>query len=585
MTRAAWAAVLVACAGPGTPPAEVVVEPLSTAQRTVRASMLVRGLRPSADELAAVAASPDALDHLVDDWLETEAFLTTVRDLHAEALLVRTDTEEQLPSYGPLDPYSTWRVHQSTTEEPLRLISWVIEHDRPYTEIFTADYAVVDEIVARAYGLDHDPAGPEWQPTPWVDGRPNAGILVSSELWRRHLSAGSNFHRARAEFLARTFLCSSFAERDLTIAGGVDLADEFAVAHAVSENTNCVGCHQALDPLAAYFWGFRHQLQARAVRLSYDDDCTYNPDNVVVGAGPMGGLPEDSWTIRDSCYPLRFYIPTLEDDWQEWDLRPPSFYGLPGDRLDDLGALIAADPRMPACTVRRFWGWFAQQPGEDLDEATHLALTEQFVATGYDAKALVKAIVTHPRFQVAATSSEDPAEQPVGLLQIRPEQLDSVVADLTGFTWWGDTPATGCVPNCWGAVNLMRSDLYGFRTMSGGIDGIEVTAPHHAPAPTHPMVLARFASEAAAHVVRSDFALPPDQRRLLGGVEPDTADEAAIRAQLDELQLRVFGHVDPALTDRLAALRVEALAATGDPERAWILVLSAMLQDPAMVFY
>ena len=41
-------------------------------------------------------------------------------------------------------------------EEPLRLIEYVITHDRPYTEIVTADYTISDPISAVVWGQSRD---------------------------------------------------------------------------------------------------------------------------------------------------------------------------------------------------------------------------------------------------------------------------------------------------------------------------------------------------------------------------------------------------------------------------------------------
>jgi len=554
--------------------------PLTASQQLVRVSMALRGKRPSVVELTTIEANPDALDDLVTEWLETDDFATTIRDLHAYDFLVRTDTDEQLPSRGPLSDSDTWTVHNSITDEPMRLVEHVVMNDLPYTEVLTSEVMLADDIVSHVYGLPYDTDGPQWQVTAWNDGRPKAGLLSSSELWRRHRSAGSNFHRGRADFVASTFLCEPFSERDIPVLAGVDLSDEFAVANAVTEMPSCVGCHQPMDPMGAFFWGFRHQLKSRAVRLAYEANCTWDP----ASPQPLG----EGHVMEDNCYPLRFYIQDYEDNWQDWDLRPPGYYGVPGERLDDLGYLIADDPRFAECTARRFWSWFAQEPREDMDDLLAIELADSFVASDFDAKALVQEIVTHERFLSASVENGDATDAPVGLLQIRPEQLDSTVRDLTGFTWQVDPRESNCFPTCWDTVNLMRSDLYGFRVMSGGIDSLQVTVPAHSPMPTLPMVLERFSSEAAATVVAGDFATSGDARILFSADIALGASEAEVRAELVALHLRILGEAvatDSAAVDASWELFSGAVALTGDEARAWTLVVSALMQDPRMVFY
>jgi hypothetical protein len=555
------------------------VELLEPVEQLLRISMSLRGERPSISEIARVRDDPAQLDVFVDAWLQSDAFGRQIRDLHAQDFLTRTDTLEQLPSRGPIRDDNTWQVHTSVPEAPMRLVEWVVMSDLPYTEIVQTEVMIADRITAEVNGLAWDPRGPtEWQETSWEDGRPKAGLLSSSQLWRRHRSAGSNFHRLRANFIADTFLCEPFSERDIVVEGGIDLSDELAVADAVMTNDACVGCHQALDPLAAHFWGFRKQLKNRAVRLAYEDDCRWDPESEIVRGQGHG--------VEDNCYPLRFYYPIKEHEWQDWELRPPSFYGQPSARMDTLGEQIASDQRFAECTARRFWGWFAQEPKDEVDDALAFELADDFKRSGYDAKALVRQIVTHERFLAERADSRD--WEPVGLLQVRPEQLDSVLTQLMDFTWWGSPTSDSCDPTCWGRVNLLRSDLYGYRVMMGGVDSIQVTSPTHTPIPTLPLVLERAASEAAGVKVEADLGLPADQRRLLSLVEDTTVDEPTVRAQLVELHARILTEPLEATApeiDRSFALWTGVYELTGDPIRAWELTIATLLQDPRMLFF
>ena len=205
---------------------------LSEVEHLVRVSLTLRGVRPSPTEVEAVLADPAAIDTLVDEWLASEAFGETVKDLHAELFLLRTDTTYQLPVLGPLTAagYSQAEVHHSTVEAPLELVREVVVDDRPYGEILTADYTVANAVVADIYGLPYDRELGGWQHTHWTDGRPQSGVLSDSEMWRRHVSNAANFHRGRANFVSRTFLCEDIGGRDVFVEGGVDISDELAVA-------------------------------------------------------------------------------------------------------------------------------------------------------------------------------------------------------------------------------------------------------------------------------------------------------------------------------------------------------------------
>ncbi|MFT4623629.1 MAG: hypothetical protein ACI8PZ_002285 [Myxococcota bacterium] len=555
-----------------------VADFLSPVEHAVRASMAIRGIRPSPDELASVHADPSRLPSLVDTWLHDPRFGDTIKDLHAEALLLRTDVLDQLPVLGPLESSSVGAIHRATTEAPLRMVERVVLEDRPYTEIVTADWVLADPVLATIYGLPYDPAGPEWQPSRWSDGRPMAGLLSESELYRRVESAGSNFHRLRANYIADTFLCADFAGRDIAIDGGIDLTDEALVAQAVFTNPSCVGCHQALDPLAAFFWGFKVQVKQFGVTKAYLSDCR----DIQLDTSP--------YLASQFCYPLEHWTASDESGWSEMGLRPPGYYGEPATDLSDLGRLMAEDPRFSACTARRFQGYLGQLDKNDVAFDVAAELQDVLIESGFSARELVRHIVLSDRFR--RVNGDDV----VGLLTVRPEQYARMLEDWTGWAWRGIGDPENCATSrplvgsiCWGEVDLLRSDRFGFRTLAGGVDGFYNTTPTHDPTPMRELVLSRVAFEAAGFVVPRDLSEPdPGARRLLTQVEADTTDEPTIRAQLADLHVRILGTLaepDDAAVDASWALWSDTLAVHGSPTVAWQLTLGALLQDPRVMFY
>lgn len=580
-----WLAWFVAGCHPSEEIAEPEIVPLSSVEHLVRASMAVRGERPSVAEIEAVRADPSVLASIVEGWLSSEAFGETIKDLHAELYLLRADTNYQLPVMGPLAEagYNQADLHYSTVEAPLELVREVVLQDRPYTEILTADYTVANNVVADIYGLQYDPAGPEWQHTRWVDGRPQSGLLSDSEIWRRHVSNAANFHRGRANFVSRTFLCEDIGARDVFVAGGVDIADEFAVAEAVSTQTGCVGCHNVIDPLAAFFWGYKEQIQRNAVLSAYESNCEWDWSK---GDPPLGDYRVEHW-----CYPLKFYDIAEEGLWEDWGLKPPGYFGAPAETVVDLGRLIAQDPRFAECTARSFAGYLLQRPRTDIPWTYARSLSETFVQSGFDAKELVKTIVLSEPFAAGKVLS-DPEETlfAAGLLTVRPEQLSRTIEDLTGFRWMANQDVPGCEANgneCWGGVDLTTSDVYGFRSMMGGIDSFTVTHPTHTPTPTKWLAMGKLADEAAGFVVLMDFSGPASERKLLSLVEPDTIDEASVRAQIAALVERILAEEpDPssALVSDLFGLW-SSVSARADAREGWRTVIAALLQDPKVVFY
>lgn len=541
---------------------------LSPEAHLVRIAVALRGARPSPAELAAVRADPGALGRIVDDYLDGPEFGAVVRDMWNEVLLLRAETRRyMLPPLGPLkDRGGDADYMRAIPEEPLRLIEYVAVNDRPFSEIVTADHAIASELGIAAWGATPLPADPGarlpegWQKVAWDSGQPMAGILSSGALWLRHPSNGTNNHRGQAELIAESLLCSGFLGRDVPLFNNIDLADEDAVKSALTTDASCVSCHQTLDPLASHLFGFV-RVAPRAIRMSY--------------AGDRCG------TERGQCYPLNEYRPRAATSYRRKTGREPNFFGLPSTDLRTLAAQIAADPRFSMCSARRFYAYFMQVELDDIPDATATALQDVFIAGDLRVKPLVKAIVMSDDFRAIGARAGTPAAALVGRKTTRPEQLERLIADLTGFTWRA-VAGKGQVED----VSLLQSDRFGFRAMAGGVDGDQVSEPSFSYSPTRMLVLQTLAAEAAAHVVEQDFAAAKAQRRLLRSIdEPDTA-EPAVRAQIAALIDQLLAEQvrpDGPEVDAAHALFVHGLA--NGPRRAWTLLLTALLQDPQIAFH
>jgi len=543
--------------------------------------MALRGLRPSPDDYDELATDPESLPEIVDRYLDSDSFGVTIRDMHAETLLMRSETLF-LPTLGPLEGEYMGDIHRSLAEAPLMLIEDIVLSDAPYTDIVTANYTMADSRTSKIWaGLSYDEGGPEWQSSAWPAERPRAGILSSSELWTRHISNGANYHRQRANMIADTLLCETFIDRDIPLDGGIDLSDPEVVADAVMQEKACVGCHQALDPLASTMWGFRPRVPLFAIGAAYSTGLCDS------------GLPET--TFYNNCFPLETYNAELEPAWQAFGTRPPGYYGLPAGNLEEIGEAIAADPRFSLCAARRFYSFLTQTRMDEVPFTKVAQLQEDFIASEYSAKELAKAVVLSDAF--LAVEKGEMGSEIAGLQIIRPEQYARFLEDLTGFVWEinGDRPTCENLGNCWGDVDLSTSDAFGFRSMAGGIDGYFVTSPTHTATPVRTLFTSTVSKEAGAFVVEADFAESEhSERRLLGLIDQDEFDEDSVRAQLQQLHLRILGEdvaVDSESIDESYALW-EALREitvgpfpNGDIPRTWSLVISAMLRDVNTLYY
>jgi hypothetical protein len=547
------------------------LELLEPVDHLVRIALVLAGRRPTEDELAAVRRDPAALGVIVDRYLDAPEFGAVVRDMWHEVLLLRVEGRFVLPRLGPLAGAGSdadWV--REVSEEPLRLIEHVVRHDRPFSEVVTADYTIASDLGLKAWGgttlQTGEDAPPEgWHKAAWDSEQPMAGILSSGALWLRHPSNGTNLHRGQAHVIADALLCSGFLERDVPLFNDIDLSDETAVKDALVEDPGCVSCHQTLDPLASHLFGFVRVAPGQ-VRRSYanDGECVKQE--------------------RGLCYPLREYRPQQAKQWRNKTGRPPGYFGLPSEDLRSLAQQIAADPRFSMCVARRFYGYFMQVGWDEVPDATAVSLQDALIDAGMRVKPLVKAIVLSDDFRAVRARAGSRAEGIAGRKTTRPEQLARLVADLTGFHWTAHPGKGAKAAERFGEVDLMGTDQFGYRSMAGGVEGFQITEPSFAYSPTRTLVLQTLAAEAAAYAVEQEFARPRAQRRLFTEVDADEVAEPAVRAQLARLHERVLAAPVAERGPEVDATYA-LFGAAADGRRGWILVLAALLQDPRVAFH
>lgn len=532
-------------------PAPAEVTPLSPVARLIRASMILRGVRPSLGELQDVQVHPERLDDDVGRWLDEPGFGEVVREIEDHAWRLPS-LVLQLPANGPLTDVTMSRIQDSLLSAPSRMAERVVMDHLPYTDTVTADWFVADAVVARAWpdvdGFDFDDPD-TWQKVQWADGRPTAGLLSDSGLWTRYRSPNANFDRQRANALSRALLCHDFLDAEVVDPGVVvDLTDPDAATEAVSTVPGCVACHQDLDALAGFF--------------------PFDP----------------FWAVPSMQFPYAVYDPAYDEAWRDMTGRPPGYFGLGGGDLADLGRYVAADPRFSECAARRFYGWFAQQAPDDVPFEVAAELQGVLVDSGFDAQALARAAVLHPT--LAVERSAQPGNDVPGYLTASPRQLARMVEALTGFRWQVTVEEPCCDASGgsspYGTVDLASDRYVGYGVVGGGFDGDSVLDPKRTPSATGALFQRRLAENAAAYAV--DTGAPGLFTRL----DPrEDASDDAVRDQLADLHLQILGeavgaHDGP--VDETFALWAAA-DGRGGPAHAWKVTLTAMLRDLRAVTY
>jgi hypothetical protein len=502
---------------------------MDEAAARTRISLDLRGVVPTAEELARTGA--DARAELVAEWLADARFAGRVRDLWGEILLTRgTPRFLSAASYGLTDGAA---FVEAVGDEPLRILGRVAEADLPWTTLVTGDWTMADETLAAIWPVQREP-GLGWQPARYTDGRPGAGILTSNGFHWRYDATASNAHRKRANAASRIFLCNDMLVRPIGFDRSVNLLEEDATRRALTENPGCVNCHEALDPLASYFFGF-------------------------------------SWVDPGNPLEASRYFPARELGWRDATGRAPAFYGKAGASLADLGHQIAADPRFPTCAVEQAWTLLLRRPVERSDEDARVRHREAFLQGGLRIKSLLASIVQDPLY-LAADVPEADGTGAVPRKLMTPDLLASSVEGLTGYRWTR------------GGYDLLQDDTIGVRTLAGGTDGHTVTQNATQPNATLLLVQQRLAEAASIWTVTN----APE--RLFPGFDwagPEE-DPAGFVRQVQALHLAVLGaSVTPEGPEVAAAgeLWIALQAIERDPRTAWAGVLAALLRDPEFLAY
>jgi hypothetical protein len=412
-------------------------------------------------------------------------------------------------------------------------------------------------------------SGSAWQPAHYTDGRPHAGLLSTSAFYEVWDTNNTNINRRRANRWSIVFHCYNFLDTPVDVTRDVDNNDDDAVLNAVTTRTDCKACHDRLDPMASFLF-------------------------------PM----DDAFGIEDGDADAFFRGDP--ERWRYANRRPPAVYGVPGLDLHDMGRLLTEDPRFAECqTQRAFQMLFLRKPKTNLELATAGDIADEWSTTdGYNFRALVK------RWMLSDAYTKRPQDHRAEWVRrASPERLESLIADLTGFTWIRDPdddqddadPASD--PPRLEPVPLLTTEEDGFKIIMGSINGTSVTGRSNSLNAAVVTVHRKLAALAAGYVVTNDLALPDEQRRLLAGVRGDEdpdADAASLRTNIARLARRLYGvhyaETAPEVENWLQLYRNlhrdRTQAGDGEDqvpgaagERAWRGLLLAMLRSPKILVY
>ena len=519
---------------PPTEPQAPSYAPLDPLRLLVRASLDLRGVRPSLAEIARADADPASVERMIESFLYDPRFGRRVREVFDEVYLMR-DEEPFVALDSALTSWTDAQIWEAIGEEPTRMLERIANDDLSYAELVTADWTMVNEVTGSLFPTDYPRGATGWRVARYTDGRPAAGALVASGQWWQHGSMLNNLNRGRANQVSRTLLCFDYLQSEIDFSGIAALDSEEALGRAIRTNPDCAACHDSLDPLASLLFGFWYPSSAKHDLLD-----------------------------------IRGYHPERERLWADLDGLPPAFRGEPVQGLRELGARIAADDAYPRCFVTRSWEGLLRRP-LTRDEAPLVTATlDAFRAGGLRVRDAWRMIVRSPAWRSG--------EGDLAPKMVSPALLSSSVEDLTGFRWTE------------GGWDLVRAPLEGYGPLAGGVDGISRSVGVIEPTPTLTVVQAQLAEAAASHAAAHDLA-DPDHARLLTRVRGDEAlpdDEALLRAQLVELHLRVAAErlpPDAPAIDAELALWSDLRESSGNPVFAWTGALTVLLRHSGVIAY
>lgn len=598
---------------------------LMTPEETLRkAAVNLTGRLPTAaEEFRVATGGMEALDIELDRMMLEDAFFQRIEQIWNDQFLVErylggdnavdlldTDFYPNIRWYMPGDEDNPrdfsnenqeflagarMYTNDAVARAPLKLASYLVKNDLPFTEIVTADYMIVNPYSARAYGITDVAFDDKLDPEEWKPGRipnhPHAGVITDPMWLNRFPTTPTNRNRARARMVFWFFLSTDLlklADRPL------DIATASATTHNPERfNPDCAVCHATMDPVAG-------MLQ------NWDEFGSYNP--------------RDQW-----------YLEMDQPGFGDWTL-PPESTPIAAQLL---GKQIALDRRFALAMLHHMYrgitgdepiGYPANRTAADFDarlvqyevqDRYFDRIANAFIDTNYNLKTIVKEIVKSPYFRAKGhtTDSETVLANVAELGQGRmltPELLDKKIVAVTGRRWANND-----------GPYLLRESQY--LILYGGIDSNDVTVRISDPNGIMSSIQYRMANEMACSTVARDFTLAPEKRRYFPHVEPNVVPlsnnfavpeaEAKIRKVIKYLHWHILGESlqpgDPQLdatfklfvdtwkelndagndnlanacratTDALGNELPEEQRITDDPNytiRAWMAVVTYMLSD------
>lgn len=539
---------------------EVILEPRQKTLR--RATLLLQGRLPTARESEAVVSDATLRDAL-RNLMQGPEFRDFVVKATNDRLLINGSMfgpiDEGRPNFltlrnfayenrgTPLINNLKNRLDRAAYRVAGELVAHVVENERPYTEILTADYTMVNPTLNKMLGGDavfssqddervfkpakivdyyQDPSlqrldGNSNQQSPYeasgdpVKNYPHAGILTDMGFLNRYPTTATNRNRARARWVFYHFLDIDIEKSSQRPTDEAALKDQ---NNPTMNNPNCTVCHAILDPVAGAFqnWGTLNFYR----RNGYD---TLDGFYKYPSSGSSLYREGDLW-YRDMRSPGLFDVKITERD----------------STLAELAKLIVKEDGFYTAAPKFWWSAIfgepmIERPAVESDQgyaakytaySAQQSAVDEFAATlrrGLDGKEMLTEMLMSAWFsgeQSAGTqfAGAHSLSYLGGKQLLDPEQLSKKTRALTGVAW-----RTRLTPQ-----NTVHWPSENIGVLLGGIDGSSVTERAVELTPLLATLTLTHAAETSCLATIREFELPRNARRLFTYVDESTSPESLL---------------------------------------------------------
>lgn len=427
--------------------------PLSSAQVLWKAAMQLAGRQPSAQEitLATTGHIRDALETILAGAYFEDYIKRIYNDLTL-AEFFKGDNAIEFYYHKVGESNTDWRGSDLATavrgawpyyQAPNELARYIIASDRPYTEILTADYLMLNpltscDILGKGYVLpfknnctmsetsamnacvrsDFDFTNPyidwcsEFLPKKPTFKQPVAGLLTDIPYLNIHSTTSSNRNRLRARIVLEQFLGLDV----MGLQGTTDVSNitKTAIVNPTMNDPQCAACHAVVDPIASSF-------QKHDENGMYSANAVWAKDMLPAG---FNGL-----TVPADAEPITWLASQIVKD-PRFARNAVAFW-----YKNLTGNDILKDPNTSDAHYRESLAAKIEQNTFFDDEGT------AFAANGFKTREMIKDLILSPYYTTRAIDSGLAASEKLMLQSFghsgrkTPEDLHASLFSATGSYW------------------------------------------------------------------------------------------------------------------------------------------------------